>query len=180
MIHSCGKTKPKTAHSVFIAWNAEVCGAAELAENASVWFSATVRADIAPIRIGKGSNIQDNAVVHVDENLPCTIGENVTVGHNAILHSCTVRDGCTIGMGAIVLNNADIGENSMVGAGALVTQGKNFPAGSLILGSPAKLIRSLTAEEIEAMKKNCENYIRHAQEALRDGAHCGPGEKIEQ
>ena len=155
---------PAIAKSAFIAWNAHVSGDAELAEHTSVWFSATVRADIAPIKIGKNSNIQDNAVVHVDENIPCLVGENVTVGHGAILHSCTVKNGSTIGMGAIVLNEAVIEENSMVGAGALVTQGKTFPAGSLILGSPAKAVRSLTDEEIEAMKKNTENYVRHAEE----------------
>ena len=148
--------------SAFIAWNAHVSGDAELAEHTSVWFSATVRADMAPIKIGKNSNIQDNAVVHVDENIPCIIGENVTVGHGAILHSCTVENGCTVGMGAIVLNGAHIGENSMVGAGALVTPGKSFPAGSLIIGSPAKAVRDLRSEEIEAMKKNCENYVIHA------------------
>ena len=103
-------------------------------------------------------------MIHVDEGMPCIIGENVTVGHAAVLHSCTVENGCTIGMGAIVLNEAHIGENSMVAAGALVTQGKSFPAGSLILGSPAKAVRSLSAEEITAMKKNCENYVRHARE----------------
>ena len=118
--------------------------------------------------------------MHVDDDKACVLGDYVTIGHGAIVHASTIEDNVLVGMGAIVLNNADIGENSMVGAGSLVTQGKSFPAGSLILGSPAKLIRSLTAEEIEAMKKNCENYIRHAQEALRDGAHCGPGEKIEQ
>ena len=132
---------PAIAKSAFIAWNAHVSGDAELAEHTSVWFSATVRADIAPIKIGKNSNIQDNAVVHVDENIPCIVGENVTVGHGAILHSCTIKNGSTIGMGAIVLNEAVIEENSMVGAGALVTQGKTFPAGSLILGSPAKAVR---------------------------------------
>lgn len=155
----------KDAHihkSAFIAWNAHVSGDAELAEYTSVWFSATVRADMAPIKIGKNSNIQDNAVVHVDENIPCIIGENVTVGHGAILHSCTVENGCTVGMGAIILNGAHIGENSMVGAGALVTPGKSFPAGSLIIGSPAKAVRDLRPEEIEAMKKNCENYVIHA------------------
>ncbi|MGI5173111.1 gamma carbonic anhydrase family protein [Treponema sp. OMZ 840] len=148
----------------FIAWNAHVSGNVELAENTSVWFSATVRADMAAIKIGKNSNIQDNAVVHVDEHIPCIIGENVTVGHGAILHSCTVENGCTVGMGAIILNEAHIGKNSMVGAGALVTPGKSFPAGSLIIGSPAKAVRDLRPEEIEAMKKNCENYVTHARE----------------
>ena len=129
----------KDAHiheSAFIAWNAHVSGDAELVEHTSVWFSATVRADMAPIKIGKNSNIQDNAVVHVDENIPCIIGENVTVGHGAILHSCTIENGCTVGMGAIILNGAHIGENSMV--------------------------RDLRPEEIEAMKKNSENYVIHA------------------
>jgi len=163
-LKSCRQQGGSIDESVFIAWNAHVSGNAELAENTSVWFSATVRADMAPIKIGKNSNIQDNAVIHVDENIPCIIGENVTVGHGAILHSCTVENGCTVGMGAIVLNEAHIGENSMVGAGALVTPGKSFPPGSLIIGSPAKVVRDLRPEEIEGMKKNCENYVIHARE----------------
>lgn len=168
MIHAIKNLIPKIHPSVFTAWNAEIAGDVDLAENSSVWFSATIRADIAPIKIGKGSNIQDNAVVHVDTNIPCIIEDNVTVGHGVILHSCTVGEGSTIGMGTIVLNNVVIGKNCMVGAGSLITQGKTFPDNSLIMGSPAKLIRPVTAEEITAMNKNAQNYVHRAQKAKQD------------
>lgn len=149
----------KIADSVFVAWNAHVAGDVEIGADCSVWYSATVRADIAKISIGERSNIQDAAVVHVDTDLPCIIGNDVTVGHGAILHSCTVEDGCTIGMGAIILNNVKIGKDSMVGAGALITQGKEFPPRSMILGSPAKAVRELNDAEVEAMHKNSAHYV---------------------
>lgn len=168
MIHKIKNKQPKIDSSAFIAWNAEVAGDVIIAENASIWFSATIRADIAEVSIGKNSNIQDNAVIHVDENMPCVVGDNVTVGHNAILHSCTVKEGSTIGMGAIVLNNAVIGKNCMVGAGALVTQGKEFPDNSLIVGSPAKAIRTLSEEDILSMKKNTDHYVVKGQSAKID------------
>jgi carbonic anhydrase/acetyltransferase-like protein (isoleucine patch superfamily) len=123
-----------------------------------------VRGDIAAVRIGEGSNIQDGAVLHVDTDAPCDVGRNVTVGHRAILHSCTVADGALIGMGAIVLNGAEIGAGSIVGAGALVTQGKKFPPRSLILGSPAKLVRSLSDEEAADILRNSRHYVELAHE----------------
>ena len=168
MIHKIRNKIPKVDSSAFVAWNAEVAGDVIIEENVSIWFSATIRADIAEVYIGKNSNLQDNAVIHIEENVPCVVENNVTVGHNAILHSCTIKEGSTVGMGAIVLNNAVIGKNCMVGAGSLVTQGKVFPDNSLILGSPAKLIREMTPEEIEAMKKNCEHYVIKGQSAKTD------------
>ena len=127
MIHRLNGKDPDAGRSLFVAWNAEVCGEVTLAEESSVWFSATVRGDIAPVTIGRGSNIQDNAAIHVDTDVPTRIGEYVTVGHGAIVHGATIGDRCIIGMGAIVLNWAEIGAGCMVGAGALVTEGKSFP-----------------------------------------------------
>lgn len=163
MVHAIHDLVPKIHPSVFIAWNAEVAGRVNLAKDVSIWFSVTIRADTAPIDIGEGSNIQDGSVVHVDTNAPTFIGWNVTVGHRAIIHSCMIDDGALIGMGAIILNGAEIGAESIVGAGALVTQGKKFPPRSLILGSPAKLIRELTAEEISDIRQNVEHYKELAQ-----------------
>lgn len=158
MVHAIQDMVPKIHQSAFVAWNAEVAGSVTLAKDVSVWFSVTLRADIAPIEIGEGSNIQDGSVVHVDTDAPTIVGRNVTVGHRAILHSCTIGDDALIGMGAIILNGAEIGSESIVGAGALVTQGKKFPPRSLILGSPAKLVRELSPEEIAGIKQNAEHY----------------------
>jgi carbonic anhydrase/acetyltransferase-like protein (isoleucine patch superfamily) len=162
MVHAIQDQVPKIHQSAFVAWNAEVAGAVSLAKDVSIWFSVTLRADIASIEIGEGSNIQDGSVVHVDRDAPTIVGRNVTVGHRAILHSCVIGDNALIGMGAIILNGAEIGSESIVGAGALVTQGKKFPPRSLLLGSPAKLVRELTPEEIEGIKQNAEHYIELA------------------
>jgi carbonic anhydrase/acetyltransferase-like protein (isoleucine patch superfamily) len=165
MIHAVGDAEPAIHESAFVAWNAEVAGSVTLSKDVSVWFSAVVRADIAAVEIGEGSNIQDGTVVHVDTDAPCVIGRGVTVGHRAVLHSCAIGDGALIGMGAIVLNGAEIGSGSMVGAGALVTQGKKFPPRSLILGSPAKLVRALTDEEVAGIAENSRHYVALAAEA---------------
>ncbi|MFQ3547112.1 MAG: gamma carbonic anhydrase family protein [Termitinemataceae bacterium] len=160
MVHAITDLTPKLDPSVFVAWNAEVAGAVVLEKDVSVWFSATLRADIAPIYIGSGSNVQDGAVIHVDTDVPTRVGKRVTVGHGAILHSCTIGDDVIVGMGAIVLNGAVIGEESIIGAGALITQGKQFPPRSLILGSPAKAVRELTEDEITSIRQNAEQYIK--------------------
>ena len=139
-------------------------GDVALGAGCSIWYHATVRADRAPISIGNGSNIQDNCVIHVDEGFPVTIGNYVTVGHGAILHGCQVGDGSLIGMGAIILNGAKIGKNCIVAAGALVTQNTEIPDGMLAMGSPAKVIRKLTEEEIASNRKNAEEYIEEARE----------------
>lgn len=158
----------KIEKAAFIAWNAHVAGDIEMGSDSSVWYSATVRGDIAKICIGERTNIQDGAVVHVDTDIPCVIGNDVTVGHGAILHSCNIEDGCTVGMGAIVLNNAKIGKDSMIGAGALITQGKEFPPRSVILGSPAKAVRTLSDEEVSAMHENSAHYVELAKKAKID------------
>lgn len=165
MIHAVGDAEPAIHESAFVAWNAEVAGDVSLGSGASVWFSAVVRGDISHIEIGEGTNIQDGTVVHVDTDAPCLIGRDVTVGHRAVLHSCVVGDGALIGMGAIVLNGAEIGGHSIVGAGALVTQGKKFPPRSLILGSPAKLVRELSEEEVSDCLRNSRHYVELAHEA---------------
>lgn len=153
---------PEADNALFIAWNAQVSGEVRLGKEVSIWYSATARGDIAPITIGDGSNIQDNAVCHVTRDLPLTVGADVTVGHNAILHSCRIGDNCLIGMGAIVLDHADIGRDSIVGAGSLVTKGKEFAPRSLIMGSPAKRIRELTDEEVAEIRDSARRYRENA------------------
>ncbi|MDD7147196.1 MAG: gamma carbonic anhydrase family protein [Lachnospiraceae bacterium] len=152
---------------LFIAPGAVCMGDVALGKDCSIWYHATVRADRAPIKIGSGSNIQDNCVVHVDKGFPVTIGNYVTVGHGAILHGCQVGDGSLIGMGAIILNGAKIGRNCIVAAGALVTQNTEIPDGMLAMGSPAKVIRKLSEEEIASNRKNAEEYIEEAREYVK-------------
>jgi len=170
MIHAIGNAAPVIQAGAFVAWNAEVSGDVRLGADVSVWFSATLRGDVCSIEIGAESNIQDNSVVHVDLDTPCIVGRNVTVGHRVVLHGCRIGDGALIGIGSIVLNGAEIGESSIVGAGALVTQGKKFPPRSLILGSPAKLVRELTDQEVADILDNSRHYVelaRQAREAYR-------------
>ena len=145
-----------------IAPNAVVVGDVTLGKDVNIWYSAVLRGDTGAISIGEGTNIQDCCVVHEQTQ----VGAYCTVGHGAILHGCTVGDGCLIGMGAIVLNGAVLGDRCLVGAGALVTGKMNAPAGSLLLGNPAKVIRSLTAEELADMSADAQSYIRRAKESF--------------
>lgn len=151
--------KPTLHPSAFVAPNATVLGDVTLGANSSVFYGAVLRADVNSIDIGMGSNIQDGCIIHVDPPYPVVIGNGCTVGHGAILHGCAVGDNSLIGMGAIVLNGAQIGKNCIIGAGALVTQNTVIPDGSLVIGSPAKVKRSLTPEEIEGNRQTAENYI---------------------
>jgi len=157
-----GKT-PRLASGAWVADSAQVIGDVELGENASVWFGTVVRGDGDAIRIGRGSNIQDASVLHIDAGKPLTMGEYVTVGHRVVLHGCSIGDHSLIGIGAVVLNGARIGKNCLVGAGSLVTEDKEFPDGSMILGSPARLVRSLSAEQIEGMQRIALGYVKNAQ-----------------
>ena len=156
--------RPVIHPSAFIAPNATVLGDVTVGENSSLFFGAVARSEFVPIVIGKCTNIQDNCVLHADPGLPMTIGNGVTVGHGAILHSCTVGDNTLIGMGAIILNGAVIGENCIVAAGALVPQNMMIPPRSLVMGSPAKIRREVTEEEISANRLSAEGYVREAAE----------------
>lgn len=163
MVHTIKGHTPKIHENVFVAWNAEVTGQVTIAEDASVWFSASIRGDMNSISIGKGSNVQDNCVIHTDSNRPTVVGDNVTIGHGAILHSCTIGNNTTVGMGAIVLDGAKIGANSMVAAGSVVPPGKEFPDNSMIMGSPAKVAREMKPEEVEGFAQNCRSYVAMGQ-----------------
>jgi carbonic anhydrase/acetyltransferase-like protein (isoleucine patch superfamily) len=157
-IYQLGDDVPEIHPQAFVADNATVIGKVHLAERASVWFGTVIRGDTDHIRIGRGSNIQDNSVLHTDAGIELVIGEDVTVGHQCVLHGCTVGDGSLIGIGAIVLNNAKIGRYCLVGAGSLVTEGKEFPDYSMIVGSPAKLLKTLTPEQAERMARGSAIY----------------------
>ena len=153
---------PAIHDSAWVADSAQVVGQVTLAEDSNIWFGVVVRGDVECISIGKGSNIQDNSVLHADKGSPLVIGENVTVGHQAMLHGCSIGDGSLIGIQAVVLNGARIGKNCLVGAGALVTEGKEFPDGCMILGSPAKAVKQLSPEHIEALKMSAQHYVDNA------------------
>ena len=152
--------KPKIDPSVFIAKGAVVLGDVTMDKNCSVWYNATVRSTESYITIGEGSNVQDNAVIHVGYDNPTIIGSYVTIGHGAIIHGCTIEDNALIGMGAIVLNGAKIGKNCIIAAGALVPQNKEIPDNSLVMGTPGKIVRQVSEEEILANHKNAEHYIK--------------------
>ncbi len=136
-----------------------IIGDVNIEENVSIWYNAVIRGDIESISIGKDSNVQDNCVLHVSQNYPIKIGENVSVGHGAVLHGCELEDNVLIGMNATILNGSHINKNSIVGAGALVSENKEFPEGSLIIGVPAKVVRQLSSDEIKNIKKNAQNYV---------------------
>jgi carbonic anhydrase/acetyltransferase-like protein (isoleucine patch superfamily) len=165
MIHALGDKEPDVAEGVFVAWNAEVVGDVTLEAGSSVWYSATLRGDVASITVGEDSNVQDGAVIHADAGNHVRVGKRVTIGHRAILHGCVVEDDCLIGMGAIVLDNATIGEGSVIGAGAFIKSGAVIPPRSLVVGSPGKVIRQLTDENVDEVRKNAVTYRDLADEA---------------
>lgn len=153
---------PQMADSAWVADSAQVIGNVHLAADASVWFGTVVRGDTSSIHIGAGTNVQDASVLHADFGMPLVIGQHVTVGHQVMLHGCTIGDETLIGIGAIVLNGAKIGKNCLVGAGALVTEGKEFPDGSMIIGSPARVVKQLTAEQMQGLRQSAQHYIDNA------------------
>ncbi|MBE5906657.1 MAG: gamma carbonic anhydrase family protein [Lachnospiraceae bacterium] len=154
------------SENVFIADGAKIIGDVTINEDASVWFNAVIRGDEHPITIGKRSNIQDNAVVHVGAGYSCHIGDDVSIGHGAIVHGCEIGDGTLIGMGATILNGAKIGKYCIVGANALITEGKVIPDYSVVMGVPGKIVRQMTEADIEGRHKNVEVYVKAAKEYL--------------
>ena len=153
---------PVLGSGAWVADSAQVIGAVELADNASVWFGAVIRGDTEPIRVGRNSNIQDGSVLHTDEGVPMHIGNNVTVGHLVMLHGCTVGDGSLIGIGSVILNRAVIGKGCIVGANTLIPEGKVFPDRVLIVGSPGKVVRELSDEDVANLHAAAAHYVENA------------------
>ncbi len=169
-LHALGDVYPDlpAGGAYWVAENAMVLGRVRLLSNASVWFNAVLRGDNEWITVGENSNIQDGSVLHTDMGCPLTIGRDVTVGHMAMLHGCTVGDQSLIGIGAVVLNNARIGKNCLIGARALITEGKEIPDGSMVMGSPGKVVRQLTDEEIFGLKLSADHYVQNWQRYARE------------
>lgn len=161
-IYELDGIRPQVSASAWVADSAQVIGRVELADDASIWFGVVIRGDTETITVGPRSNIQDMSVLHADVGMPLTVGEGVTVGHKVMLHGCTIGDNSLIGIGAVVLNGAKIGKNCLVGAGSLVTEGKEFPDGSLIVGSPARVVRPLSPEQIEGLRQSAQHYVKNA------------------
>lgn len=162
-IYRLGKASPTLPpeEHFWIALTASVIGNVIIGHDVGVWFGAVIRGDNEPLRIGARTNIQDNSVLHSDTGQPLTIGEGCTIGHSAIVHGCTIGDNCLIGMGATVLNGARIGANSLIGANALITEGKEFPEGSLIVGAPARAVKTLDEETIAKLRVSAQHYIEN-------------------
>ncbi|MEM1084849.1 MAG: gamma carbonic anhydrase family protein [Verrucomicrobiota bacterium] len=165
-VESYESHSPRIHPSAFVAASADLIGRVTLHEESSVWYNTTLRGDINEIVVGPRSNIQDNAVVHLADELGCYVGELCTVGHSAIIHACTLKDEVLVGMGAIVLDGAVIGERSIIGAGAVVTGGSEIPPGSLVLGTPGKVVRSLNLEEQQGVKHWAEKYVVQSRKFL--------------
>lgn len=161
MIHKYKKKFPVIKKSAWIAPSADVIGNVKIGKDSSVWFGTVIRGDVAPIKIGKRTNIQDLSVLHVHDNQPTILGDDVTIGHQVMLHGCKIGNGCLIGMSSTILDGAVIGENSIVGAKSLVTANKIFPPKSLIMGIPAKVIRELNEEEVENLIKHAGKYVEY-------------------
>ncbi|MEA4901781.1 gamma carbonic anhydrase family protein [Desulfitobacterium sp.] len=164
-----GKT-PNLGNPVFLAEGAHVIGDVRIGDESSVWYNAVIRGDVASITIGKKCNIQDLSVIHVHEGQPVTLEDEVTVGHSVILHGCTIKRASLIGMGAIVMNGAVIEEETMVAAGSLIPEHKTFPPRVLIMGSPAKVVRELTPEEIASLHQTAQRYCQNAAELISSSA----------
>lgn len=168
-IHQLGDDSPQIDSSAWVADSATVIGRVALHADASVWYGAVIRGDNEWITVGAGSNVQDGSVLHTDIGCPLDIGAGVTVGHKVTLHGCSIGDGSLIGIGAVVLNRARIGRQCLVGAGSLVTEGKVFPDGVLIMGTPAKVVRELTPEQREALQRSASSYVANAKRHQRQG-----------
>lgn len=161
-LYAIDGSAPSLGQGAWVAPSADLIGDVRLAARASIWFGAVIRADNTPILIGEASNLQDGAIGHSDPGFPLTVGAGVTVGHQAILHGCTIGNGALVGMGAKILNGAVIGERCLVGAGALITEGKTFEPGMLIVGSPARVLRPLTDQELATLELSAAHYADKA------------------
>jgi carbonic anhydrase/acetyltransferase-like protein (isoleucine patch superfamily) len=153
---------PQVDESVFLADGVRILGDVRIADSSGVWFNSVVRGDENSIRIGRFTNIQDNTTIHVQDTYSCTVGDYVTVGHNSLLHGCRIANNCIIGMGSVIMNGVEIGENCIVGAGSLITENKVIPANSLVVGSPARVIRKLEPEQIESIRESALHYQKMA------------------
>ena len=158
MLYDLENKKIQNSGDNWVAPNATIIGDVKLEKNTSIWFNATLRGDIENIHVGEGSNIQDGSVLHTDPGYPLKIGRNVTVGHLVMLHGCTIGDNSLIGIGAVILNNAKIGKNCVIGAKSLITENKEIPDNSLVVGSPGRVIRKVTDDEVKAIKENAIRY----------------------
>ncbi|MCR6666992.1 MAG: gamma carbonic anhydrase family protein [Methyloversatilis sp.] len=167
-----GKT-PVVHSSAWIAPSASIIGDAELKADTSVWFGAVIRADNDHISIGERSNVQDGAVLHIDDGVPLTIGADVTIGHHAMLHGCTVGDGSLVGIHAVILNRVVIGRNCLIGANALIPEGRVIPDRSLVLGSPGRVVRQLTDEEVDGLMRSAAGYVEKSR-LYRDSLQAAP------
>lgn len=157
-IYALGEDTPQIHEDTWVAPDANLIGKVVLEQGASVWFGSTIRADHEEIRVGAGSNVQENCVMHIDAGYPLTIGANCTIGHKVMLHGCTIGENTLIGMGAIVLNGAKIGKNCLIGAGALITEGKEIPDNSLVMGSPGKVVRQLDEDAVQRLTQSAMHY----------------------
>ena len=170
MIQPFGGRAPRVADGVYVHETARVVGDVEIGEGSSLWLYAVVRGDVERVRIGRATNLQDHVTVHVTrDRWPTILGDGVTVAHRVVLHGCTVRDFALVGIGAVVLDGAEIGEEALVGAGALVAPGTKVPPRSLVLGSPAKVVRPLRPEEIEHLHRSADNYVEYARRYRAEG-----------
>jgi len=161
--------RPDLVHpTVFIAAGAVVVGDVRIGEDSSVWFNAVLRGDTDPIRIGCRTNIQDGCILHADPGFPCTIGDGVTVGHGAIVHGATVENDCLIGMRSVLMNGVTVGTGSIIGTGAVVTEGTQIPAGSLVLGLPARVLRLVTSEELTHLRSAATRYVERAKQYCQE------------
>lgn len=160
MIHPFGTHQPVLFEGAFAASSADVIGRVTLGRDSSVFFQCVLRADINTITVGARSNIQDHTTVHVASDLGTVIGENVSIGHGCVIHACTIKDRVLVGMGSVIMDGAEVGEDCLVAAGSLLPKGKEYARGSLVMGNPARVVRALTAEEIEGLAKLADKYVR--------------------
>ena len=162
MIYDFEKNVPKIHPEAWVAADAKIIGKVKLEKNSSIWFNAVLRGDIELITIGENSNIQDGSVLHTDPGYPLTLGKGVTVGHLVMLHGCQISDNSLIGIGSIILNNAKIGKNCIIGANTLITENKIIPDNSLVVGSPGRVLRKITDEEIKSIIENGQHYVKNS------------------